>query len=167
MPQPLIDALLDLIRELVAREPGSNAFYVVLGVSLLAALAVGRLFAGLFGSDQGIVAVLFALAIPFSLGLVTLGLIEVYLVPRFEAEWAALWLPWAGFALVVPCGTLAVSRNLLGLGGGLTLAIVLFAAAAGLGGWYAAGFTVDLIHHGEEKAAERNERLEGSLESVD
>jgi len=166
MPEDLIQALAEWLARAVGHELGSHSFDVVLGVTLAAWIVVARLFAGLFGSDKGIIRCATAVLFPLALGMLGHGLVAVYALPHLEVEWAPSYLPWIGFGLPALVGIIAISRPALGLGMALTLSTLLIATGAGIGGYYGSQLFVDLMARGEKKVEERNAALGESMEAV-
>jgi len=166
MPEVLIEALSRWLAESIGHEPGSNPFSVVLGVTLAVWVVVARLFAGLFGSDKGIIRSAIAVLFPLAIGAIGYGLVEVYALPHFEADWASTYLPWTGFGIFAGFGIFTVSRAAFSLGIALTLAALLIATGAAVGGYYGTHLVVDMMERGEKKVEERNDALEESMDAV-
>lgn len=165
MLQPLIDALLRFLSDSVGFAAGSEHFYVVLGVALAAALIVGRLFCGLFGSSRGVVCSALAVGLPLLAAILGYVSVEVYVLPHLTDDWASVYLPWTGFALLGLATALVLSGRFWDLGRGLSLIIMSFAVAAGVAGHYGSHLVIDVLSKGEKNLDERNERIQEELES--
>ena len=167
MPEPLVNAFLDLLGQLLGADPGSARFSILLSASLAGALLVARLFIGVFGSGRGIIAAAFGLAVPLTLGMLAYVLAEVYAVPLMREGWAAEYLPWAAAGCLVLAGLEFFSRRFLDIGGAAVLVVFLFAAAGAYGVFEGTRYLHDTVLEGEAKIEAREKRLNEEIEKVD
>lgn len=166
MPEPLVNAFLDLLRQLLGAEPGTARFSLLLGVSLAGAVVVARLFLGVLGSPRGIVAAAFGLAVPVALGIFAHVLAEVYAVPLMREGWAARYLPPVAAGCLALAGLEFFSRRFLDLGGLRVLVVFGFAAAGAYGAFEATRYLHDAVLKGESGIEGREERLKEEINGV-
>lgn len=166
MIDPILDSLVSLLNTVFGHEVGSNPFYTVFGMTVFAVLIVARLLVALFGSGKGIIVTSLGILLPIVFGLMAYVMIEIHVVPSIEAEWAPLYLPWAGFGLLVLGGIVVFTRRLFGKGLFMTLFIFVISMAAGVGAWVCSGIVTDYVGFSGSEIEQRQERLEDDLEGM-
>lgn len=158
MLESITASLHDLIVTLVRHELGTTEFNLSFGCALLAMVAVARVLAGLFGRSQGVLLAALAVVLPLLFGAAAYVAVEVYLLPQFNAAWAATYLPWAAFAVACLLVARFVSAKLWGVGKTVALLVLVLSAVAGAGAYYGAQILLDLMERGTEQIESRDER---------
>ncbi len=166
MPEPIIEALLAFLTMVFAHEVGTSEFYVVFGCTLLGVVVVARLLAGVFKSPKGIFVAVFAVALPFIVGAVGYVSVELYALPQIEADWAAAYLPWSVFGIVVFVAALLLSAKLWGIGKGVSVFILILSGLAGMGAHYGAQLMLGIMDTGTSQIEQREERLNLEIEKA-
>ncbi len=166
MSEPIIDSFLSLLTLAFGYEPGTQEFYVVLGVTLFVFFLIARLLVGIFGSSAKLLGTLVAMVLPPVLGGLAYAMVEVYALPRIDAGWAPVYLPWAGFGVLVLVSIRMISRRLLSLGSILTLFIFVLSAVAAAGASYGTQVLVDFMDKSSTQMEKREERLKEEVEGI-
>lgn len=166
MIDPILDSLVSLLNTVFGHEVGSNPFYTVFGITAFAVLIVARLLVALFGGGKGFIQTSLGILLPIVFGLMAYVLIEIHVVPMIETEWASLYLPWAGFGLLVLGGVILVTRRLFDKGLFTTLFIFLISMIAGAGAWVCSGIISDYVGQSGSEMEQRQERLKDDLEGM-
>ena len=154
MPETLIQSLLSFSTRLIGYDAGTMPYYIVLATFLLIMTFVVRLLGGAFGSNSGIFAFTFVVALSISLATLGYAATEVYVLPVLEdiqAEWVPILLPWAAFAILLLLVIILLGRRMLSLHFILITTAFVLGAFAGIGGTYAVGFLIDLADVSQEQ----------------
>ena len=166
MPEPIIESLLAFLVMVFRYEIGTTEFYIAVGATLVGVLVVARLLAGLLGSSKGIFVAAFAVLSPLFLGAMGYVAVELYVLPQIEADWAATYLPWSVFGVLVFLVALILSSKLWGIGKGSAVMTLILAGVAGLGAQYGAQLVIDVIDSGSSQVEKRDERLNREIETA-
>jgi hypothetical protein len=166
MPESIIESLLAFLVMVFRYEVGTVEFYIAVGCTLVGILVVARLLAGLFGSSKGIFVAAFAMLSPLFLGAMGYVSVELYVLPQIEAGWAASYLPWSVFGVLVLLVTVILSSKLWGIGKGSAVVALIFAGVAGMAAQYGAQLVIDVIDSGSSQVEKRDERMNLEIENA-
>ncbi|MGJ8653931.1 MAG: hypothetical protein ACSHX8_11700 [Opitutaceae bacterium] len=166
MIAPILDSLVSLLNTVLGHEVGTDPFYIVFGITVFAVFFVARLLVALFGSDKGFIQTSFGMLLPVVFGLTAYVLIEVYAVPMVDESWASLYLPGAGFVLLVVGGIIVFTTRLFDRGFGGALFIFVISAIAGVGAWVCSGIVADYVEQSGSEMEQRQERLKDDIDGI-
>ncbi len=166
MEHPVIDSSVQLIEELFSSKVGTPEFSMTVGICALVWVLVTRVLLGMFSSKRGILASGLALVVPLSIGLIAHGMAGLHLVPLVEIDWAAKWLPIAALVLFILLAVLVIAKRILQVSASVAVFIYLVATAAAVGGYFGAQITLGVIQFGEEKVEQREEKVQGEIDSL-
>ena len=159
MLESITDSLRDFIVTIFRHEIGTTDFYISVGCTLFAIVAVARLLAGLFGRSKSVFVTALAVVLPLLFGAVGYVAVELYLLPQFEAEWATTYLPWAAFGVAGLLVARLLSAKLWGVGKGVAVLMLILSGLAGVGAYYGAQLMIGIFDRGSEQIEKREERL--------
>ena len=160
MLDPIIKSCLEFLSMVFAYEIGSTEFYITLGAGLFAFILVARLLAGLFESTSGIILTAIAVVVPLLLGMLGYAATELYALPKIDAGWAATYLPWTAFGVVLFLAALLISSKLWDCGKLLAVFVFCLSGAAGVALAYSAELIIGVMDQGAQSIEERDERIE-------
>lgn len=166
MPQPFIDALVELISSVIAYEMGSQSFYIVIAACALTWIILARILMGMMKSEKGFIAAIFALLVPLSLGLLAYGLAAWQAVPLIDADWAEQYLPLGIFGLILVLSILITAKRIMALSGVLSVIVFVFASAASVGAYYGVGIALETLEFGGDQIKQRDEKSKKELDSL-
>lgn len=166
MDASLIESVLELLERLFGQAPGSPEFYLAFGISTAAWVIAARLFMVVVSTSRGIIAASLACLVSLTAGLLGFASTELYVLPKFEADWAARVLPLTGLFVFILVSVLVVTKRILKLSAGGTIFIYIVATMVAVCVHFGVQIVTGLMDAGGGQVEQRERRLQEEFESV-
>lgn len=164
MPEPMIEALLEVLEKILGFEAGTVFFFVAGGAALLVWVLAARLLGAVTGGGKGLVRTAAAVVLPLAAAAAGYAAVEVYVLPRTEVAWAPNYLPAGIGGIAGLLALLVFSTRLLGRGVFMTTLLFVLSGFGGYFGFEAARGLIAVWERNVEEVDKREKRLDRELE---
>lgn len=145
---------------------GSAKFYFTVGVSMAAWVIAARLFMVMFSTSRGFVAAFLACAFSLAAGLLGYVVVEQYVLPKMEVDWAAGVLPLTGLVIFVLVSIFVLTKRILKMSAGGTIFIYIVATMVAACALFGVHIATGLMDAGSGQVEQRDKRMQEELDSI-